>query len=77
MDVFPFMFVPLILLLVIVVPLWLLLHYITRWRSQRTLSAEDEKMLVELWQSARRMQARIDALEAILDAEAPNWRRRA
>jgi phage shock protein B len=67
--------VPAILFLVIVAPIWLVLHYITRWRSLRSLSSEDERMLVDLWQSAKRMEQRIVTLEKILDAEAPHWRR--
>lgn len=69
------MFVPAVLFLVIVAPIWLVLHYITRWRSHRALSSEDERMLVDLWQSAKRMEQRIVTLEKILDAEAPHWRR--
>lgn len=71
-----FLFVPIVLILVIVAPLWLVLHYVTRWRATKTLSSEDEKMLVELWQSARRMEERIYTLETILDAELPGWRGR-
>ena len=71
-----FLFVPLVLFLSVVAPLWLLLHYVTRWRSTKTLSAEDEKMLADLWQSAKTMESRIGALETILDAEAPGWRGR-
>jgi len=70
-----FFFVPVIIFLVIVAPIWLVLHYITRWRSTRTLSREDERMLVDLWESAKRMELRIQTLEKILDAEAPQWRR--
>jgi len=70
-----FFFVPVIVFLVIVAPIWLVLHYITRWRSSRTLSREDERMLVDLWESAKRMELRIQTLEKILDAEAPQWRR--
>jgi phage shock protein B len=32
-------------------------------------------MLVDLWESAKRMELRIQTLEKILDAEAPQWRR--
>ena len=72
MDMF---FVPAVLFLTIVAPIWLVLHYVTRWRSTRTLSREDERMLVDLWESAKRMELRIATLEKILDAEAPQWRR--
>ena len=70
-----FFFVPVIIFLVIVAPIWLVLHYVSRWRSSRTLSREDERMLVDLWESAKRMEHRIVTLEKILDAEAPQWRR--
>jgi phage shock protein B len=63
-----FGFVLLILLLVVVLPLWLVLHYVTRWRGQKTLTAGDERMLADLWQTARRLDDRIAALErAVLD----------
>lgn len=65
-----------IVFLVIVAPIWIIAHYLTRWRAARRLSGEDEKTLGELWQSARRMEGRIEALERVLDAEAPGWRMR-
>ena len=51
-----------ILFLVVVAPIWIVFHYITIWRSTRRLSSDDEKTLGELWQSARRMEGRIEAL---------------
>jgi phage shock protein B len=66
-----------ILFLVVVAPLWIIFHYITVWRSARRLSSDDERALGELWQSARRMEGRIEALEKVLDSEAPGWRMRA
>jgi phage shock protein B len=41
------------------------------------LSGDDEKTLGDLWQSARRMEGRIEALEKVLDSDAPGWRMRA
>lgn len=66
-----------IIFLVIVAPIWIIFHYVTQWRQARRLSGDDEKALGDLWQSARRMESRIDALEKVLDAEAPGWRMRA
>ena len=66
-----------IIFLVIVAPIWIVAHYITQWRAARRLSGEDEKTLGDLWQSARRMETRIETLEKVLDAEAPGWRMRA
>jgi phage shock protein B len=69
-----FFLVPTILFVVVVAPIWILCHYITRWREGRRLSRDDEKVLGELWQSARRIEGRLEALERVLDSEAPGWR---
>ncbi|MGZ8410237.1 MAG: hypothetical protein ACXWVS_10020, partial [Hyphomicrobium sp.] len=47
----------------------------TRWRTAKVLSAEDERMLAELWELAPKVESRINTLERILDAEAPEWRK--
>jgi phage shock protein B len=65
-----------ILFLLIVAPIWIVAHYVTRWRATRKLSSEDERALGDLWQIARRMESRIEVLERVLDAEAPGWRAR-
>lgn len=65
-----------IIFLVIVAPCWIIGHYVTRWRIAKTLSADDEQLLADLWQSANEMTGRIQQLEKILDAEAPGWRGR-
>lgn len=64
-----------ILLLTVVVPVWIVFHYLYKMRSVRGLSTEDEKMLSDLWETSRRMEDRIHTLERILDAESPDWRR--
>jgi phage shock protein B len=61
--------VPLILFLVIVAPIWIIAHYVTRWRMAKTLSPEDEKQFAELWRIAERMEERIDSIERILEAD--------
>jgi phage shock protein B len=65
-----------ILFMVIVVPLALILHYVTRWRESKGLSREDSRLLEELWQDTQRMESRINTLETILDDEVPEWRKR-
>jgi phage shock protein B len=65
-----------VLFLTVVAPIWIIAHYVTRWRASRRLTAEDERALADLWQVARRMETRIEALERVLDAEAPGWRTR-
>ncbi len=53
----------------------IILGNITKWKSMGGLKPDDERMLEDLWRSARQMERRIEALEAILDAEAPDWRK--
>jgi phage shock protein B len=65
-----------ILALTVIAPLALILHYVTKWKTAKGLSTEDEKMLEDLWESAQRMESRINALETILDDEVKDWRKR-
>ena len=65
-----------ILLITICFPLWIIFHYVTKMKTSKGLSVEDEKMLSEVWESTNRMEDRIKTLERILDIEAPNWRGR-
>ncbi len=51
-----------------------IMHYITEWRKTKTLSADDERLVDDLWKSAQRLERRVEALETILDKEAPRWR---
>ena len=65
-----------ILLLKVCFPIWIVFHYITKWKTSKGLTPEDEKMLSEIWDSSNRMEERIVTLERILDIEAPAWRTR-
>lgn len=66
--------VPLLVAMVVVAPVWIVAHYLTRWREARNLARADSELLVSLWESAQQMDERIHNLERILDAEAPHWR---
>lgn len=68
------LFVPMIVFIVIVVPIWLILHYATRNSASKKLTSRDESMLDELLENARRMEDRVHNLERILDADSPEWR---
>jgi phage shock protein B len=52
---------------------WIIFHYVTKWKSSATLSGEDEKLLDELHDMARRLDDRMCTIERIMDAENPNW----
>jgi phage shock protein B len=66
-----------ILLLVVVAPIWIVAHYATKWRTARILSRDQERVLLELYEHAKRMEQRMDNLERVLDADAPGWRGKA
>lgn len=51
-----------------------IMHYVTEWRKTKTFSADDERLVDDLWKTAQRLERRVDALETILDKEAPTWR---
>ena len=53
---------------------WLIFHYITRWKTAKTLTSEDENLLDELHDLARRLDDRMLTIERIIQAENPNWR---
>ena len=60
-----------ILFVVLILPLIIVMHYVTKWKATKGLSNEDESMLEDLWQNAQTMQSRINTLETILDDEIP------
>ena len=52
----------------------LILHYLTKWKSQTGISSQDEALLDELHDLARRLDQRIDTVERIIAADNPNWK---
>ena len=65
-----------VLLLTVCAPLWIIFHYITKMKTAKGLTPEDEKMLTDVWESSKKMEDRIVTLERILDIESPSWRQR-
>lgn len=65
-----------ILCLTIIVPLVVVLHFITKWKQSREFSGDDEKMLEDMYVMSQRMEERITTLEKILDDELPDWRKK-
>ena len=53
---------------------WVIMHYVTRWKTAATLTSGDEALLEELHDLARRLDERMCTLERIMTAENPNWR---
>lgn len=54
---------------------WLIFHYVTQWKKNGGLSVEDENLLDELHDLARRLDDRLGTIERIVAADNPNFRR--
>ena len=62
--------------MVLVAPIWVIMHYKTMGKKLGGISAEEHQQLQELEEIADKMEQRIATLESILDAETPDWRKR-
>jgi phage shock protein B len=48
---------------------WLFLHYLTKWKQAKTITLEDENLLDELHDIARRLDDRMNTIERIIAAD--------
>ena len=59
--------VPLVAILAIFVGMpWLFLHYLTKWKQAKSITLEDENLLDELHDIARRLDDRMTSIERII-----------
>ncbi len=65
---------PVIIFMLVVAPIWLILHYRSKRQISQGFSEEEYIQLSELSELADKMADRIKTLESILDAETPDWR---
>jgi phage shock protein B len=66
--------IPLVAILSIFVGLpWMIFHYITQWKKNGQLPVEDEKLLDELHDLARRLDDRLRTIERIIAVDDPNF----
>lgn len=67
--------VPFIVLGILFIGLpWLVLHYVTKWKQAKTLTLDDENLLDDLHDTARRLEDRVVTIERIMTADNPNWK---
>lgn len=52
---------------------WIILHYVTKWKTAATLTSDDEALLEELYQLARRLDERMDTVERLVASEHPEF----
>lgn len=68
-------FIPLIAIVSLFIALpWLIFHYITKWKQAKVLTGDDEKLLDDLYEAARRLDDRLMTIERIMAADNPNWK---
>ena len=48
---------------------WIILHYITRWKTAATITVDDEQLLEELYQLAKRLDERMDTVERLVASD--------
>jgi phage shock protein B len=69
------MLIPLVAVLAIFIGLpWIIFHYVSKWKTAATLTVEDEDLLDDLHELARRLDDRMCTIERIVQSENPNWR---
>jgi phage shock protein B len=53
---------------------WILMHYITRWKTAATITNDDETLLEELYQLAKRLDERMDTVERLVASDNPDFK---
>ena len=72
----PGIFTIVIIVMTVVLPLVIIMHYVTKWKATKGLSDDEQRLLEDLWKDSQAMQSRVNALETILDDEVPDWRKK-
>ena len=53
---------------------WIVLHYITKWKTSATITTDDEALLEELYNLAKRLDDRMDTVERLVARDNPEFR---
>lgn len=69
-------FVPAILFMIFVAPIWVIMHYRSKNQKETGISEAEHARLQELMKIADSMLERVETLESILDQETPEWRKK-
>lgn len=66
---------PVIAILGVVLGLpWIIMHYITKWKTAATITTDDEHLLDELYQLAKRLDERMDTVERLVASDNPDFK---
>src|SRR4051812_43670739 len=53
---------------------WLIFHYVTKWKQAPKITVEDEQLLDDMFNLARRLEERLVTVERIAAADHPDWK---
>ena len=53
---------------------WIIMHYITKWKTAATITNDDEALLEELYNLAKRLDERMDTVERLVASDNPDFR---
>ena len=53
---------------------WIIMHYVTKWKTAATITKDDEVLLEELYQLAKRLDERMDTVERLVSADNPEFK---
>lgn len=53
---------------------WIVLHYITKWKTSATITTDDEALLEELYSLAKRLDERMDTVERLVASDNPDFK---
>jgi phage shock protein B len=53
---------------------WISFHYITKWKTAPSLTINDEALLEDLYQLARRLDDRMETVERLVAADHPEFK---
>jgi len=66
---------PLVAIIAIFVGLpWIVLHYMTKWKTAATITTDDEVLLEELYNLAKRLDERMDTVERLVASDDPDFK---
>jgi phage shock protein B len=68
----PFEAVLVVAMLFIGLP-WVILHYVTKWKTAPTITADDEVLLEELYNLAKRLDQRMETVERLVASDSPDF----
>ena len=53
---------------------WIIMHYITKWKTAATITNDDENLLEELYNLAKRIDERMDTVERLVASDNPDFK---